>query len=153
MCTIPQTRCYISWPLLCQLWRTGWNEKWVYQEGLTLQPTALWVDDLPRCWDIITHSFNHLFILNHLFTACSKQKIIFLFNDALSTFLVNGYIGFGNILIGKIPSGYLTGIDLRSTACQTGVYTTRLSTCHRRLVPYFLQCEHKKLYQYQYILI
>ena len=50
-----------------------------------------------------------------------------LFNDALNTFLINGYIGFGNILIGKIPSGFLTGIDLRSTACQTGAYTTRLS--------------------------
>ena len=50
-----------------------------------------------------------------------------LFNDALNTFLINGYIGVGNILIGKIPSGYLTGIDIRSTACQTGAYTTRLS--------------------------
>ena len=52
---------------------------------------------------------------------------MFLFNDALNTFLINGYIGVGNILIGKIPSGYLTGIDLRSTACQMGAYTTRLS--------------------------
>ena len=52
---------------------------------------------------------------------------MFLFNDALNTFVINGYIGVGNILIGKIPSGYLTGIDLRSTACHTGAYTTRLS--------------------------
>ena len=50
-----------------------------------------------------------------------------LFNYALNTFLINGYIGVGNILIEKIPSGYLTGIDLRSTVCQTGAYTTRLS--------------------------
>ena len=50
-----------------------------------------------------------------------------LFNDALNTFLINAYISIGNILIEKIPSGYLTGIDLRSTACQMGAYTTRLS--------------------------
>ena len=37
-----------------------------------------------------------------------------LFNDTLDTFLINGYISVRNILIGKIPSGYLTGIDLRS---------------------------------------
>ena len=49
-----------------------------------------------------------------------------LFNDALNTFLINGYIGVQNLLIGKIYSGYLTGIDLRSTACQTGAYTTML---------------------------
>ena len=52
-----------------------------------------------------------------------------LFNNTLNTFLINGYIGVGNILIGKIPSGYLAGIDLRSTACQMGAYTTRLSRC------------------------
>ena len=34
-----------------------------------------------------------------------------LFNDALNTFVINGYIGVRNILTGKIPSGYLTGID------------------------------------------
>ena len=50
-----------------------------------------------------------------------------LFNDALNTFLINAYISIGNILIEKIPSGYVTGIDLRSTACQMGAYTTRLS--------------------------
>ena len=50
-----------------------------------------------------------------------------LFNDTLNTFLINGYIGVGNILIEKIPSGYQTGIDLRLTTCQTGAYTTRLS--------------------------
>ena len=50
-----------------------------------------------------------------------------LFNDALNTFFINGYIGVGNILIGKIPSVYLAGIDLISTACQTGAYTTRVS--------------------------
>ena len=46
-------------------------------------------------------------------------------------YLINGYIGVGNILIGKIPSGYMTGIDLRSTACQTGAYTTNIAefTC------------------------
>ena len=49
-----------------------------------------------------------------------------LFNDTLNTFLINGYIGIGNILIGKLPSGYLTGIDLRSTACQTGGETQKL---------------------------
>ena len=48
-----------------------------------------------------------------------------LFNDVLNTYLINGYIGVGNILMGKIPSGYLTVIDLRSTACQTNAYTTR----------------------------
>ena len=32
-----------------------------------------------------------------------------LFNDALNTFLINCYIGVGNILIGKIRIGYLTG--------------------------------------------
>ena len=60
-------------------------------------------------------------------TLSTEFTILFyvLFNDALNTF--NGYIGVGNILIGKIPSGYLTGIDLRSTACLTGAYTTRLS--------------------------
>ena len=42
------------------------------------------------------------------------------FNVLFNTFLINGYIGVGNILIGKIPSGYLTGIDLSTTACQTG---------------------------------
>ena len=47
-----------------------------------------------------------------------------LFNDALNTFLINGYIGVRNILIGKIPSGYMTGIDLRSTAWQIGAYTS-----------------------------
>ena len=36
---------------------------------------------------------------------------MFYFNDALNTFLINGYIGVGSILFGKIPSGYLTGID------------------------------------------
>ena len=41
----------------------------------------------------------------------------------LTHYLINGYIGVGNILIGKIPSGCLTGIDLRSTACS---YTSRL---------------------------
>ena len=45
-----------------------------------------------------------------------------LFNNALNTFLINGNISIRNILIGKIPSGYLTGFDLRSTACQTGAY-------------------------------
>ena len=54
-----------------------------------------------------------------------KQKIVF--NNTLNTFLINGYIGIRNILIGKIPSGYLTGLDLRLTVCQTGTYTTRLS--------------------------
>ena len=49
-----------------------------------------------------------------------------LFNDAVNTFLINCYVGVGNILIGKIPSGYLTGIDLRSTACQKGAYINRL---------------------------
>ena len=52
---------------------------------------------------------------------------MFLFNDAFNTFLINSYIGVGNILIGKIPSGDLTGIDLRSHGCQMGAYTTRLS--------------------------
>ena len=52
--------------------------------------------------------------------------IMGLFNDALNTFLIDSYIGIGNILIGKIPSGYVTGIDLRSTSCKTGAYTTRL---------------------------
>ena len=56
-------------------------------------------------------------------------KINVLFNDVLNTFLINSYIGVGNILIWKMPSGYLTGIDLRSTACQTGAYTSRLSRC------------------------
>ena len=32
-----------------------------------------------------------------------------------STHFFNGYIGVGNILIGKMPIGYLTGIDLRSS--------------------------------------
>ena len=33
-----------------------------------------------------------------------------LFNDALNTFLINGYIGVRNILIGKISSGCLQGL-------------------------------------------
>ena len=44
-----------------------------------------------------------------------KKFNVILFNDALNTFLINGYIGVWNILIRKIPSGYLTGIDLRSS--------------------------------------
>ena len=54
-----------------------------------------------------------------------KKKLTVLFNDALNTVLINSYIG--NILIGKIPTGYVTVIDHRSTACQTGVYTIRLT--------------------------
>ena len=27
ICTIPQTGWHIPWPLLHQLWSTGWNEK------------------------------------------------------------------------------------------------------------------------------
>ena len=50
-----------------------------------------------------------------------------LFNDALNIFIINGYIGVGNNLNGKILSGFLTGIDLKLTACQTSTYTTRLS--------------------------
>ena len=34
-----------------------------------------------------------------------------LFNNALNTFLINGYISVRNILTGKFPIGYLTGID------------------------------------------
>ena len=44
-----------------------------------------------------------------------------LFNDALNTFLINGFIGVGNILIGKIPSG----IDLRSVFTIEYTYTKR----------------------------
>ena len=35
-------------------------------------------------------------------------------------------LGVRIILIEKIPSAYLTGIDLRSTVCHTDAYTTRL---------------------------
>ena len=73
---------------------------------------------------------------------------VFLFNDALNTFLINGYIGVGNILCGKIPSGYLPGIDLRSTACQTGAYTTRLP--RRPLCVYVCMCICIYIYIYVY---
>ena len=57
-----------------------------------------------------------LFRVCELSLLCLKiEKVYVLFNDALNRFLINGYIGVGNILIGKISSGYLTGIDLRLT--------------------------------------
>ena len=71
-------------------------------------------------------------VIRHLCSGSSWNRNMWaelfhvLFNDTLNTFLINSYIGVGNILIGKIRSGYLTGIDLRSTACQMGAYTTRL---------------------------
>ena len=82
---------------------------------------------------IVFDTIQYIFISMLIFP-CSCMFVfcflMFLINDALNTFLINGYIGVGNILIGKIPSGYLTGINLRSTACQTGAYTSRLLRRH-----------------------
>ena len=38
ICTIPQTGQHTPWPLLHQLWSTGWNTKSVHLEGLIQQP-------------------------------------------------------------------------------------------------------------------
>ena len=54
----------------------------------------------------------HVHIKNGLCKLTLEQFYV-LFNDALNTLLINSYICVRSILIGKIPSGYLGGIDLR----------------------------------------
>ena len=73
-------------------------------------------------------SYHEEMLLPRSYRGIDTDSYFVLFNDTLNTFLINGYIGVRNIL-----SGYLTGIDLRSTACQTGAYTTSLSRRPRQI--------------------